>query len=101
MIPPRRADTAADPLLLTGLLGAAAMLKDLRTILAEIAEDGDGRLPDGESPDDEVVDVVLGLAALAGMMTGHLPEERDPSEVGDGGGAVRGPIDLPVRELLR
>jgi hypothetical protein len=105
MIRPRRADTAADPALLDGVLGAAAVLGELRAILAEVAEDGaedgDGHDVDGESPDDEVVGVVLGLAALADMVARRLSDERGSPGSSDGDGAVREQIDLAVAELLR
>jgi hypothetical protein len=100
MIPPRRAETAADPVLLAGVLGAAAVLGELRAILAGLARDGDGPGGGGEA-DDEVVDVVLGLAALADAVARRLPDERGAPRSNDGDGAPRAPIELPVAELLR
>ena len=99
MIPPRRSDSAADPTLVTGLLGGVALLHQLRALLAELA--ADGALGDAGEPGDaahpDVVDVVLGLAALAGEIERRLPggpARVDPAE-------PREPINLLVKELLR
>jgi hypothetical protein len=100
MIPPRRGEQIADPTLLTGLLGAAAMLDRLRATLAELAADDDRCTPGGEAPDAEVVDVVLGLAALASLAARPRPDPHTSPEPSGGGGARRGPVDLVVEELL-
>jgi hypothetical protein len=105
MMPPRRADTAADPTLVTGLLGAAALLGALRAMLGELAGDGD-RCPPGAEPArdgvfDEVVDAVLGLAALARAAARHLPDDR-PRRAGDAAAPPAAGRPPPAaRELLR
>ena len=101
MIRPRRGDSAADPLLVTGVLGAAALLRQVRALLAELAADGDRGADD---PGDEVaepadvVDVVLGLAALAAAIEHRLPDSPAPAAAS---AAEREPINLLVKELLR
>jgi hypothetical protein len=102
VIRPRRTDSAADPLLVTGVLGAAALLRRLRALLAELAADGDRGADD---PGDEVselgdvVDMVLGLAALAAAIEHRLPDSPAPAAVAPS--AEREPINLLVKELLR
>jgi hypothetical protein len=108
MIPPRRAATSAEPALVTGLLGAAAVLAAVRALLAELAEDGD-HCPPGAEPArsttfDEVVDAVLGLAALARTAARALPTDPVvPADAGAGAAppAAGSPAAPIARELLR
>ena len=103
MIRPRRG-AGADPLLITGVLGAAVVLRQLRVLVAELAADGAapdaGGDGDGDADPGDVVDVVLGLAALAAAVDHQVPDSPvwpgvvDPAE-------VRQPINLLVKELLR
>ena len=96
MIAPRRSDTGTDPGLITGLLGASALLAELDALLGELVEEGADH--DGDALDHEMVDVALGLAALSTLIAqrvpaGHrsaAPDEADPVA-----------IDLVVGELLR
>jgi hypothetical protein len=99
VIRPRRGDSAADPLLVTGVLGAAALLRRLRALLAELAADGDRGADDpGDAAElADVVDVVLGLAALAAAIEHRLPDSPAPVAPA----AEREPINLLVKELLR
>lgn len=102
MIRPRRGDSAADPLLVTGVLGAAALLRRVRALLAELAADGE--LGADERRDEacelgDVVDMVLGLAALAAAIEHRLPDSPAPAAVAPS--AEREPINLLVKELLR
>lgn len=112
MIRPRRGGSAADPLLVTGVLGAAALLRRLRALIAELAADGDraAEVPEAcelaevpevaEVPElAEVVDVVLGLAALAAAIEHRLPDSPAPPAVAPA--AELEPIHLLVKELLR
>lgn len=104
MMPPRRTDTAADPTLVTGLLGVAALLGVLRAMLGELADDGD-RGPPGVEPArdgvfDEVVDVVLGLAALTRAASRHLPDDRSTVAGDRAAPPAPGPPAV-TRELLR
>ncbi len=115
MIPPRRSGPATDPALLDGVLGAAAMLRAIRALVAELAaEGGESGEGGGEPADGEVVDVVLGLAALADVVTRRLAEDGDRPGPGDGGDerdrgedggggddGARARIELAVGELLR
>lgn len=108
MIRPR-GGAGADPLLVTGVLGAAAALRRLRALVAELAADGD-RCRRGAAPSDpedpgaadagEVVDVVLGLAALAAAIDRRLPVSSALPGVVDPAAELR-PINLLVKELLR
>jgi len=99
VIRPRRG-SAADPLLVTGVLGAAAVLRRLRALLSELAEDGDRGAGDPrDAAVAEVVDVLLGLAALVAAIERQLPDSpAPPVEVEP---AEREPINLLVKELLR
>jgi len=74
VIPPRRRDPGGDPALVGGLLGAVALLDRLRGLIAELAADPPG---DDHAPADaEVVDVLLGLAALAEAVEHRLPRAQ-------------------------
>lgn len=104
MIRPRRGDSAADPLLVNGVLGAAALLRRLRVLLVELAADGDRGAAAGTELADvpelrDAVDVVLGLAALAAAIEQRLPDSPAPAAVSPS--AEREPINLLVKELLR
>lgn len=109
MIPPRRSATSADPQLITGVLGAVALLRGVRAQLAELAADGDRAGGDGAARDPgaaddpeaaAVVDVVLGVAALAEMLERRLVTPRGPPAADDPP-EPREPIHLLVKELLR
>jgi hypothetical protein len=104
MMPPRRAETSGDPTLITGLLGAAALLDELLALLGELAGDGDhsppGAEPARDGMFDEVVDAMLGLAALARTAARHLPDRLRRA----GDAAAPPPAARPApaaRELLR
>ena len=100
MISPRRASPVTEPALLEGLLGAAEILLAVRAAVAGLAADGreageadrsgEGGAPGGEAASGGVVDVVLGLAALADEVARRLAEDGDPAEPGGGGGDGEG-----------
>ena len=101
MIRPRGA-AAADPLLITGVLGAAAALRRLRALIAELAADDADADPDDAGGD--VVDVVLGLAALVAAVECRFPDSPvTPGVVDPAADAcpTNRPINLLVKELLR
>jgi len=105
----RRGAAAGDPGLVTGLLGAAALARAARGAIAELAADGDraghragetdDRAGDAGEPrrGDELIDVVLGIAALVAAVARALPD----------GGPAAAELVEPVepqrepRELLR
>jgi len=96
MIPPRRAGTAADPdvpEVIVGLLGAMAVLDELGDLIGELAADVDGPAP----ASSEVVDVLLGLAALGATAARRLPQAMpEPAQA-----APVEPVALTLRSLLR
>jgi hypothetical protein len=102
VIPPRPGDSAGDPTLVAGVLGAVASLRALRALLAELADDGDRGAEDPASDAvRDVVDVVLGLAALADAIERRLPDPPATALAAAPASEAREPIDLAVQELLR
>jgi hypothetical protein len=118
VIRPRLGDSAADPLLVTGVLGAAALLRRLRALLTELAADGDRGAAAAQAREGaeacevaearevseareltDVVNVVLGLAALAAAIEHRLPDCPAPATAAPA--TEREPINLLVKELLR
>lgn len=80
MMRPRRVAGGADHELVVGLLGAVAALDEVSALIAWIAEDASPRAAQVCEP--ELVDVLLGIAALAARVDHGRPT---PTE----GGAKR------------
>lgn len=69
-------DAIGDRDLVDGLVGLAAIADQIRALVAELAAD-----PETAEPlDDELVDAVLGLYALAAEVELSPPAEPDASE---------------------
>lgn len=101
MIPPRRSDTGTDAGLVTGLLGASALLAEVDAVLRELAEDGAQHGAGDEPADHELVDVALGLAALSMLIAQRVPADRGSAAALDQAEPSLRSIDLVVGELLR
>jgi hypothetical protein len=97
VIAPRRGDTGVDPGLVTGLLGARALLGEIDALLAELADDGDRHAAAGP-PIPALIDLVLGLAALSRLAAQRMPVEHGPAP---SAAEPLAPIDLAIGELLR
>lgn len=79
MMRPQRINEGADHELILGMLGAHIVLDELRDLLAWIAA---GDMDDPANPTD-LVDSLLGIAAL-GASLGDLPPARhDPADTDD------------------
>lgn len=76
MIPPRKAETAADPELLAGVLGAAAVIAAWSSLVAELAADPADA--NAALADPEFVDALVGLAALGARIETCLPAADRP-----------------------
>jgi hypothetical protein len=101
VIPPRRAEATDDLELVPGLLGLVALAEEARAIVRELADDGTGAVTNVDrragGVDDDLLDAMLGLAALARAI-----DDRVPSIAGAAAPDVRETRDSTrVVELLR